>query len=116
MLDTAIKVVVTSILIVAIAETAKRSTTVAALIASLPLTSVLALIWLYRDTGDTERAAQLAASIFWYVLPSLAFFIAFPLAVRFGFGFTASLLLASSLTVLAYLIMLAGLKAAGIQL
>lgn len=116
MLDTVIKVLLTSVLVVAIAETAKRSTAVGALVASLPLTSLLALIWLYRDTGDAGRTAALASSIFWYVLPSLVFFIAFPAAVRFEFGFWLSLLVASALTVVAYFAMLAALKGWGIEL
>ena len=72
MLEAAVKVIVTSVLVVAIAEVAKRSTLFAAILASIPLTSVLAMIWLYLDTGNTEKVANLANSVFWLVLPSLA--------------------------------------------
>ena len=82
-----IKIVVTALLVVAISELARRSTLAGALLASLPLTSLLALIWLYRDTGDALQAAELARGIFWLVLPSLAFFIVFPAGVRAGWGF-----------------------------
>jgi hypothetical protein len=67
MLPAAIKVLLTAALVVAIAEVAKRSTFAGAVLASIPLTSVLALIWLYADTGDTEKVAALAGGIFWLV-------------------------------------------------
>ena len=60
MLAIAIKIAVTAILVVAISEVAKRSSLLGAVLASIPLTSVLAMIWLYVDTGDPEKAAELA--------------------------------------------------------
>ena len=62
----------TAVLVVAISEVAKRSSLLGAVLASIPLTSVLAMIWLYADTGDAEKVADLATGIFWLVLPSLA--------------------------------------------
>jgi hypothetical protein len=75
MLYTAIKVLLTAVLVVAISEAAKRSTLLGGILASLPLTSLLAFIWLYGETGDTGKIASLSVSIFWYVLPSLVLFI-----------------------------------------
>lgn len=114
MLAIAIKVVVTAILVVAISEVAKRSSLLGALLASIPLTSVLAMIWLYADTGDTAKVADLAANIFWLVLPSLALFIALPVLLRAGWGFTPSLAIACAITVACYFLMLAVLKRFGI--
>jgi hypothetical protein len=85
------KVALTAVLVAAISEIAKRSTLAGALLASLPLTSLLAIAWLYRDTGSALQAAQLAQGIFWLVLPSLAFFLVFPAAVKGGFGFWPAL-------------------------
>jgi len=68
-----------------------RSTLWAALIASLPLTSLLAFIWLYIETGDYERIAALSQSIFWLVLPSLALFLSLPFFLRLGWSFWISL-------------------------
>ena len=79
MLYTAIKVLLTAVLVVAISEAAKRSTLFGGILASLPLTSLLAFIWLYGETGDTGKIASLSVSIFWYVLPSLVLFIALPM-------------------------------------
>ena len=116
MLATAIKIAVTAILVVAISEVAKRSSLLGAVLASIPLTSVLAMIWLYADTGDAEKVAELATGIFWLVLPSLALFIALPLLIRAGWGFAPSLLAASALTVACYFLMLAILKRLGIAI
>ena len=110
MLEAAIKVIITSVLVVAIAEVAKRSSLFAAILASIPLTSVLAMIWLYLDTGDVEKVATLASGIFWLVLPSLALFIALPLLLRAGWPFVPSLLVSSALTVGCYFAMIALLK------
>jgi hypothetical protein len=114
MLAVATKIIVTAVLIVAIAEVAKRSTFAAAILASIPLTSVLAMLWLYADTGDSEKVAQLAGGIFWLVLPSLALFIALPLLLRAGWPFWASLLASTALTVACYFAMIALLKRLGI--
>lgn len=110
MLEAAVKVIITSVLVVAIAEVAKRSSLFAAILASIPLTSVLAMIWLYLDTGDAEKVATLASGIFWLVLPSLALFIALPLLLRAGWPFTPSLLVSGALTVGCYVAMIALLK------
>lgn len=110
MLEAAIKVIITSVLVVAIAEVAKRSSFFAAILASIPLTSVLAMIWLYLDTGDVEKVATLANGIFWLVLPSLALFIALPLLLRAGWPFAPCLLVSSALTVGCYFVMIALLK------
>ena len=99
----ALKIGLSALILVAIAEVAKRSTFWAAALASLPLTSLLAFIWLYVDTGDTEKVAALAGGIFWLVLPSLLLFVLLPLLLRSGLGFWLSLLTASAATALAYL-------------
>ena len=110
MVYTTFKVLLTAILVVAISEAAKRSTVLGGIIASLPLTSLLAFIWLYGETGDTGKIADLSISIFWFVLPSLVLFIALPLLLSRGVGFWLSLLIASAVTFGAYLAMVAILR------
>ncbi len=105
MLYYAIKVVVSAILIVAISELAKRSSLLGALLASLPITSLLAFIWLYRDTHSVEKVAALSSGIFWLVLPSLILFVLLPWFLRLGWGFWLSLALGIGLTALAYWLM-----------
>ncbi|MEQ1697989.1 MAG: DUF3147 family protein [Hyphomicrobiaceae bacterium] len=116
MLQTLIKVALTSILVVAIAEAGKRSVLLASILASLPLTSVLAFVWLYADTGDTEKVAALSTGIFWLVLPSLILFVALPLLLRGGLGFVPSLAVSIALTAGGYALMLAVLGRFGIEI
>jgi len=116
MLYATLKVLVTSVLVVAVSEVAKRSTLFGAILASIPLTSVLAMIWLYIDTGDAEKVARLATGIFWLVLPSLVLFVSLPLLIRGGVEFYASLAVSVALTVGAYFAMLYTLRLAGIEI
>lgn len=111
----AVKILVSAVLIVLIAEIAKRSTLFGALIASLPITSLLAFIWLYLDTGDSAKVAALSAGVFWLVLPSLAFFVVLPLALRAGWAFWPALLTAILATVAGYGIMVPILRRYGIE-
>lgn len=112
----AIKVLLTAVLVVAISEVAKRSTLLGGILASLPLTSLLAFIWLYGETGDAEKVASLSYSIFWYVLPSLVLFIALPLLLGRGFDFWLSLAIACALTFAAYALMASILVRFGVTL
>ncbi|MGL4395679.1 MAG: DUF3147 family protein [Hyphomicrobium sp.] len=116
MLQLSLKVAITAIVVVAISELAKRSSALGALLASLPLTSLLAFLWLYGETGDAAKVADLARSIFWYVLPSLVLFVALPLLIAQGVGFWPSLVVSCALTFLAYLAMTAILSRLGIAL
>ncbi|MEQ1715088.1 MAG: DUF3147 family protein [Hyphomicrobium sp.] len=114
MLQYALKVAVTALMVVAISETAKRSSALGAIIASLPLTSLLAFFWLYGETGDTAKIAELSRSIFWYVLPSLVLFVVLPVMLGQGYGFWVSLAVASAATFAAYLAMIQILARFGI--
>ncbi len=111
-----VKIAVTTVLIVAISEIAKRSSLAGAILASVPLVSVLAMVWLYVDTQDAAKVSALAASIFWLVLPSLALFIALPLLLRHGVNFYLSLGISIALTVTAYLCVILILNHYGLKL
>ena len=97
-----VKLLVTVLLVVLISELAKRSTLYGALLASIPLVSVLAMIWLYVDTRDTARVAALSGSIFWLVLPSLALFIVLPVLLKAGVSFYLSMAIGIAATVFCY--------------
>ena len=116
MLYLAVKTLITAVLVVLVSEVSKRSPLLAGLFASLPLVSVLAMIWLYIDTRDAARVASLASGIFWLVLPSLVLFIALPLLLKQGVNFYLSLGLSIVLTVACYWAMVAALRQAGIEL
>jgi uncharacterized membrane protein (GlpM family) len=110
-----LKIVLTASLVVAVSEASKRSSLLAGLFASLPLVSFLGMIWLYIDTGSTEKVAELSKSIFWLVLPSLPFFLLLPFLLRRGWGFYTSLGLSTAVMVGLYYGMVVLLSKFGIE-
>jgi hypothetical protein len=111
-----LKVLISAVLIVVISEVAKRSSFVGGLIASLPLVSVLAFVWLYVDTKNMERVAALSHSIFWLVLPSLSLFLALPWLLKKTENFYLSLGAAIAITAVLYLVMVLLLRRMNIAL
>ena len=97
-----IKIVVTAALIVAVSEVSKRSTLFGGLLASLPVVSFIAMLWVYFDTKDTERVAVLSMNIFWLVIPSLVFFLMLPLLMKLKLSFPLSFGLATALMLAGY--------------
>jgi hypothetical protein len=91
-----IKIIVSALVIVAVSEIAKRSSFLGGLLASLPIISFMAMIWLYMDTKDAEKVANLSMNIFWLVLPSLLFFITLPLFLKMKVHFVASFAFATA--------------------
>lgn len=91
MLYLLIKAALSGAIVAAVSEIARRYPTWGGLVASLPLTSLLAMIWLWRDTGDGERVAELSQSTFWFLVPSIPLFIVLPLLLRSGLGFWVSM-------------------------
>lgn len=111
-----VKALISGLIVAAASEVARRWPGVGGLIVSLPLVSLLAFLWLWRDTGDVERVAQLSVSALWFFLPSMPMFVALPLMLRAGFGFWLSLGLAVALTLLLYLLMFAIAPRFGLRL
>lgn len=79
---TALKFIISGSLIVVISEVSRRSSFIGAILASVPCISIIAFIWLWRDTGSKEKIAELSGSIFWMVIPSLSLFISLPLLLK----------------------------------
>ena len=111
-----VKLILTAVLIVVISEVSKRSTFTGALLASVPIISIFAMMWLYIDTRDTGRVIALSNSIFWLVLPSLALFITLPLLLREGLNFYLSLGIGIGVTALCYGLMVVLLGHFGVKL
>ena len=105
MLQLVAKALLSGALIAAISEIGKRLPTVAALVASLPLISVLGMILLWRARPDAENMAVHAQATFWFVLPSLPMFLVIPALLRGGVHFWLALALGCALTVALYLLM-----------
>lgn len=106
MLYLLIKAALSGVVVAAASEVARRWPGWGALIVSLPLVSVLAMIWLWRDTHDVQRLASHAESTFWFVLPSLPMFLLIPAMLRQGASFWAALAAGCALTITLYLLML----------
>jgi hypothetical protein len=111
-----IKIVVTTGLVVVISEIAKRSSLIGAILASIPLVSVLAMLWLYIDTKDVAKVSSLSVNIFWLVMPSLILFITLPVMLKQGLNFYLSLSLSVGLTALCYLLLIVLLNHFGVKL
>ena len=111
-----LKALLSGVIVAAASELARRSSLLGAVLISLPLLSILAVIWLYRDTRDTNAVAELSWSILWVILPSLVFFVVLPLALRSGIAFWTALALACAATALAYGAWIWGARRLGLDL
>jgi hypothetical protein len=111
-----LKFFISALIIVLISEIAKRHSGFAALVASLPLTSLLAIIWMHFEGSDSLQIAALSNQIFWLVLPSLLFFLMLPLLIKQGINFWLSLGLSIAFTATCYFMILPLLRRMGVQL
>ena len=99
------KALLAGAMIAAISEIGKRLPATAAIVASLPLVSVLGMIFLWHAKPDSENMAVHVQATFWYVLPSLPMFLAIPMLLRHGTDFWPALALGCALTVTLYTLM-----------
>ena len=102
MIYLALKALISGVLIAAASHIAKRYPGIGALIASLPLVSVLGMIWLWRDKPDPANMAAHVTATFWYVLPSLPMFLLIPSLMRHGSSFCWALTVGCLLTIALY--------------
>jgi hypothetical protein len=116
MLQYIIKVALSALLIVIVSEVSKKSTLVGGIFASIPLLSVLAIIWLYIDTKDIQKISSLSTSIFWLVIPSLSLFLTLPVFLKMKIDFFLSLFFSLVIMVLFYYLMILILGKFGIKL
>ena len=116
MLYLIIKAALSGVIVAAVSEVARRYPGWGGLLAALPLTSLLAMLWLWRDSGDAERVAELSASTIWFIIPSIPLFIALPLLLRSGLGFWLSMGLVIAGTLALYALMFWAAPRIGIKL
>jgi len=100
-----VKALLSGVIVAVVSEVARRLPGLGGLIASLPLVSVLGMMWLWRDTEDPERMAAHALATFWFVLPSLPMFVVIPVLLKRGLAFWPTLALACLLTMTLYAVM-----------
>lgn len=111
-----LKAAISGLLIALASEVARRNAGFGALIASLPLVSVLGMVWLWRDTHDPARMADHVGATLWYIAPSVPMFVLIPFLLRHGAGFWPSLGAGCALTFGLYLLMLWAANRWGIPL
>ncbi len=111
-----IKLFLSAGVIVLVTEIAKRNNAAASIIHSLPLTSLLAFIWLYVETKDSALIGRHAFGTFWFVLPTLPMFIMMPWFIKKLGGFWPALIVGIIITVALYALTMRLLKVAGVNL
>lgn len=102
MLQFIVKAAVSGLLVALVSTVARKYPGWGGLLASLPLVSLMAMIWLYGETRDADKVAALAGSTFWYILPSLPMFLVIPALIRSGWSFAAAIAVAVVVTLLLY--------------
>jgi hypothetical protein len=112
----AIKALLSGLIVAAVSEIARRYPGLGGLVASLPLVSVLGMLWLWTDKPDAANMADHSTATFWFVLPSLPMFLVIPMLLRGGMNFYLALALGCLLTILLYAAMLALAPRLGIRL
>lgn len=111
-----IKTMVSALIIATVSTLSKRLPLFGAIMASLPLTSMLAMIWLYNDTRDVQKVIELSYAIFWIVMPSLVFFLALPMLLKRNFNFYAAMGLSSVVMICSYWIYVKLLASLGVNI
>jgi len=112
----ALRALLSGFLVAIISVVSRRYPGLGALIASLPLISVLGMIWLWNDKPDVENMARHAEATFYYVIPSLPMFLLIPMLLRRGLPFIPALIAGCVLTILLYLVTVAIAARIGIRL
>ena len=97
-----IKILVSAVLITIVSEVSKKTGYLGGFIASLPITSMLALFWLYNDTKNSDKVAELSIGILLFVIPSMVFFIVLPILLKRELNFYLALIISSGIMVSGY--------------
>lgn len=109
------KYAITAGMVILISEVAKRSDRLGGLIAALPIVTVLVLIWMKLENQDSQKISNHAWYTFWYVVPTLPMFLAFPILYQ-RYGFWPSLAICCVMTILIFLMWAALLHHFGLDL
>jgi len=110
------KLIITTFLIVLISEIGKRSSLAGAILAAIPLVSILAMTWMYVDTNDSSSAVAFSKNIIWLIAPSMTLFLVFPILIKKGFGFYPSMFVSVVMTIFAYYSVIFLLEKFGVKL
>ena len=116
MLYLALKAALSGIVVAAVSQIARRYPGLGGLLASLPLVSVLGMMWLWRDTHDPDRMAAHVTGTLWFIAPSLPMFLLIPQMLKRGFAFWPALAAGCALTMALYALMVWAAPKFGIRL
>jgi hypothetical protein len=111
-----VKLVITAVAILVVTKIQLFHDKLSALLIALPLTSLIAMLWMHQAKQSPERIANHAESTFWFVLPTLPMFLILPWMLRHGWGFAPSLAANCVITVILFWILVAVLRRFGIDL
>ena len=111
-----VKALLSGVIVAVVSEVARRLPGLGGLIASLPLISVMGMIWLWRDKPDAAHMADHVQATFWFVLPSMPMFLLIPALLHRGWGFWPALVLGCLLTMILYAAMTWGAARLGLRL
>ena len=110
-----IKIFISAFIILIVSEISKTNTFFGSLLASIPTVSILAIIWLFYETGDLIKIRELSSGIFFLTIPSLVFFISFPFLLKYDFNFIFSIIISILITIFTYKLYLTILQKFGIK-
>lgn len=110
-----IKLFSSALIIVLVTELTKRTGYLGALIAALPLVSLISIFWIYFETKDIDKIREFSWGVFWFVLPSLAFFLSLPKLLE-RFNLFTSMAIGAVLTIFLFWLMVISLQKFGIKL
>tara|TARA_A100001037_G_C15150395_1_gene638839 strand:+ start:4517 stop:4867 length:351 start_codon:yes stop_codon:yes gene_type:complete len=116
MIQFLIKLLISSGIIIIVSEISKKDTLMGGIIVSIPLVSVLSMVWLYLETKNVENVSALSTSILWLIIPSLTLFIVLPILIKSGINFFISMGISILITMGCYWIMIIILGKFGIKL
>ncbi len=111
-----VKLLITAVVILLVNKIQLVSDRLSALLIALPLTSIVAILWMHQGGQGTQRIANHAESTFWFVLPTLPMFLVFPWMLRQGWGFGVSLVANCLMTAALFWLMVVVLKRFGVDL
>ena len=111
-----LKAALSGVIVAAVSEIAKRYPGFGGLIASLPLVSVLGMMWLWHDTHDPARMAAHVCGTLWFIAPSLPMFVLIPYLLKRDIGFWPALVIGCALTMALYAVMIWAAPKFGIKL
>jgi len=97
-----LKISLSAMIIWAASEAGKRGGTWGALLVLLPITSILTLSWVWVESKDSSKVAEMSAEIIWFLAPSCVLFITLPALIKRGWTFPIAMLAGILLTAASY--------------